>query len=57
VDEIVFSSVELAGDSYRYSDYSLAGIQTADVPEPGLMLGLGAVGSALYAARRRRTVA
>ncbi|NJL01239.1 MAG: PEP-CTERM sorting domain-containing protein [Spirulinaceae cyanobacterium RM2_2_10] len=54
VDAIAFSSVELAGDSFRFSDYSLAGIQAADVPEPGLMLGLGVVGSALYAARRRR---
>ncbi|NJL01896.1 MAG: PEP-CTERM sorting domain-containing protein [Spirulinaceae cyanobacterium SM2_1_0] len=54
VDAITFNSVEMKGDSYRYSDYSIAGIQAADVPEPGLMLGLGVVGGALVAARRRR---
>lgn len=55
VSSIAFNSVNLNGDksdNYRQSDYSVAGIKA--VPEPSLMIGLGAVGSLLLASRRRR---
>ncbi len=44
----------LTSECGAFSDYSIAGISTASVPEPGLMLGLGVVGGAMYASRRRR---
>ncbi len=55
VDTITFNSVQLKGTSYRYSDFSIAGIKAAGVPEPSLMVGLGAVGGLLLASRRRRS--
>jgi len=57
VSSIAFNSVNLNGnnrDNYRQSDYSIAGIKAAGVPEPSLMVGLGAVGGLLLASRRCR---